>query len=223
LVKVAEPEDSMCREPALLVGVDAVKKDPALQPGARGALKLLVTELYASTEEEATRREWMPASGSSKRPVQVMPSTEVAVFNQFAAQDRHYHKDGTEIYEVLEGKMVIEVEGTPHTLLAGDVVVVNPFAVHEVKPKAGGDGFLCRVITIDCRGESDKYLDGPGRRSNWLNRQECPGSAMGPCGGVGIQVDYAVEEEGTYQAKVTTHYKCMSCGQTWSDWERDWT
>ena len=37
---------------AFLVTKDAVKRDPALQAAARGARKLLVTDLYAAKERE---------------------------------------------------------------------------------------------------------------------------------------------------------------------------
>ena len=81
---------------------------------------------------------------------------EVAIFTQNVVQDRHFHKIGTEIYTVLEGEMRIEVEEKDYVLLAGDMIVVNPGAVHEVKPE--GTNFLCRVVTSNCIGSSDKYL-----------------------------------------------------------------
>lgn len=145
----------MSRPPALLVTKDAVKSDFALAAGARGARKLLVTEIFATKECEATEVEWQPPKNGGKCPVQTMPDTEVAVFNQHASQDRHKHKEGTEIYMVLEGTMIIDVEGTDHELSAGDAIVVNPHACHEVKPN--NTEFLCRVVTVRCRGASDKF------------------------------------------------------------------
>ena len=59
------------------------------------------------------------------------------------------------MYMVLEGGMTIEVEGKDYMLLAGDMIVVNPGAVHQVKPE--GTKFLCRVVTPNCVGSSDKY------------------------------------------------------------------
>ena len=115
-----------------------MKQDPALQPGGRGDRKVLVTELYPRTEEEATKVVWR--AGSLKCPVQLMSDTECAVFSHQAHQDRHFHKQSTEIYMLLEGKMNIEVEGEAFELAAGDMIVVNPGAFHEVRP--AGTEFL---------------------------------------------------------------------------------
>lgn len=142
-------------KPALLITLDASKRDSAL--GSRGARKVLVTELYPKTETEAENIVWQPPAGSDKCPVQVTPDIEVATFSQLAAQDKHHHKNGTEFYSVIEGTMIIEIEGQPCTLVAGDMIVVNPGTVHEVKPE--GCEFICRVISANCGGISDKYIE----------------------------------------------------------------
>ena len=51
-------------------------------------------------------------------------------------------------------KMKIEVEGTEYHMKEGDMVVVNPGALHEVKREGE---FLCRVLTANCGGPQDKY------------------------------------------------------------------
>ena len=81
----------------LVVKLESVKKDAALAPGGRGARKILVTELYAATESETEQIEWNPPAGAEKCPVQVTGNIEVAVFTHHAAQDRHFHKLGTEM------------------------------------------------------------------------------------------------------------------------------
>ena len=141
---------------AIIVTNDASLRDPALQAGTRGARKLLVTEIFEHKEQLASDIVWAPPSENAKCSVQLMPDTEVAVFNQFANQDRHYHREGTEIYIVVQGTMVIEVAGQDHKLSAGDMIVVNPDTVHAVKPE--GTEFLCRVVTVNCGGEKDKFL-----------------------------------------------------------------
>ncbi|MEW6618835.1 MAG: cupin domain-containing protein [bacterium] len=146
----------MSNTPALLVTKDAVKRDSALQTGSRGARKLLVTDLYAAKERESTSVEWLPPTEGEKCPVQVMVDAEVAVFNQRATQDRHYHKRGTEIYMVLEGTMVINVGEHDYLVSHGDMIVVNPNAIHEVKPEE--TEFLCCVVTLNCGGASDKFV-----------------------------------------------------------------
>jgi quercetin dioxygenase-like cupin family protein len=142
--------------PALLVRLESLKRDAALAQDSRGARKILVTELYSAKESEALNVEWNPPVDAGKCPVQVTNNIEVAVFTQSAAQDRHFHRTGTEMYMVLEGAMKIEVEGEEYTLLAGDMIVVNPGAIHEVKPE--GTEFLCRVVTANSGGRADKYL-----------------------------------------------------------------
>ncbi len=144
--------------PALLVTWEAIKRDTTLQAGSRGARKILVTKLHPEKEEEATKVVWLPPVGSDKCPVQIVGNIEVAIFTQHATQERHHHKMGTEFYMVLAGKMVIEVENKLYTLSAGDMLVVNPGAVHQVKPE--GTEFTCRVITANCGGSSDKYAAG---------------------------------------------------------------
>ena len=54
---------------AFLVTKEAVKRDPALQAGARGACKLLVTDLYAAKERESISVEWLPPAVGDKCPV----------------------------------------------------------------------------------------------------------------------------------------------------------
>lgn len=146
--------------PALFVSVASLKSDPALEPGRRGARKLLVTELYEAKECVATDPVWSAAHSSRKCPVQVMPDTEIAVFTHLAAQDRHFHRKGTEIYMGMAGTVLIEAKGVNYPLEAGDMLVVNPGVVHEVKPS--GTEFMCRVVTLKCKGEEDKFIVSPG-------------------------------------------------------------
>lgn len=141
---------------AFLVKHSDLARDPALATGARGARKLVVTDLFEAKEFKAADVLWEPPAVGEKCPVHVMADSEVAVFNHRAVQDRHYHKVGTEIYAVLQGRMVIDVDGTDYSLAAGDMIVVTPRAVHEVKPDASE--FLARVITLNCGGAKDKFV-----------------------------------------------------------------
>jgi quercetin dioxygenase-like cupin family protein len=146
----------MKKPPALLVTLKEVKSDPAFLPAGRGARKIVVTEIRSDKEKVASEIMWQPPHAGDKSPVQVMNDTEVAVFTHRASQDRHFHKIGTEIYMVLEGRMIIEVEGTDYSLAAGDMIAVNPWAAHQVKPDE--TEFICRVVTANCGGASDRYL-----------------------------------------------------------------
>ncbi len=136
---------------ALYVSLESVKNDPALSAGNRGARKLLVTTLFGN-EEEASEPIWKP---SDPCQVLLMSKTESAVFNNLCRQDRHYHKEGIEIYSVIEGRMQMEVDDRLYELAAGDMIVVLPGAKHLVKQSK--ECFLCRVLTVDCAGEEDKY------------------------------------------------------------------
>ena len=141
---------------ALLVKLSSIKNDAALGKGQRGDRKILVTQVCEEKEEIARYIEWeAPTKPGQKCPVQKMENTEMAVFTHEAKQDRHYHKLGTEIYDVIEGQMNIEVEGANYLLGPGDTIVVNPNSCHEVKP--AGTRFVCRVLTVSCSGTSDKY------------------------------------------------------------------
>ncbi len=149
----------MKQPPALLVRLEAVKQDPALRPGKRGARKILVTKLYSEKEFEAVEVAWNPPADAGRCPVQVTENIEVAIFTQNAAQDRHFHKIGTEMYMVLEGEMRIEVEGKGYLLLVSTSQIsyqgeVNKFMVVEgqtgrvispVKPHA--DEMCCTLPT----------------------------------------------------------------------------
>jgi mannose-6-phosphate isomerase-like protein (cupin superfamily) len=137
---------------AVVFRLDEVRKDPALiDPGDR---KQIVTQIYPDVEKPIECSEWKPCSPSEKCPVLMMNDTESAVFTEKVKQDRHYHATGTEIYLVLEGRMKIEVEDALYDLAAGDMIVVSPNAWHHVKQDSK---FLCRVITVNCKGTSDKY------------------------------------------------------------------
>ena len=139
----------------LHITLEQVKQDPALSSGKRGARKLIVTDIYKGKEHEATSDIWCPPPPGQECPVLRMSNAEMALFNHEADQDRHYHKEGTEIYEVLEGEVVVEVEGKNYRLRQHDTLVIHPFSVHEVKK--GDMQFLCKVVTLNCGGEKDKY------------------------------------------------------------------
>ena len=143
--------------PCLLITKQAAAADPALQPGARGARKHVVTSLFEKKERVAMEAAWLPPAEGEKCPVIVAPAWEMATFTEVTAQDRHFHRQGTEIYMVLSGIMTINVAGDVFTLSEGDTIVVNPGAVHEVLRDERS--FLARVIAVDCGGADDKFVD----------------------------------------------------------------
>ena len=141
----------------LKIPMEEVRKDPALSVGNRGARKQIVTTLYTDKEKESNSDIWYAPADTEKCQVLRLSGVEMGVFNQEARQDRHYHKEGTEIYFLIEGDFFIGVEGKEYHLTeGGDAIVVNPFSVHEVKNK--GNQYFCRVVILNCGGEQDKYL-----------------------------------------------------------------
>ena len=61
---------------------------------------------------------------------------------------------------VISGAMLIEAKGVNYPLAAGDMLVVNPGTVHEVKPS--GTEFMSCVVTVKCKGNEDKFVVAPG-------------------------------------------------------------
>ena len=149
----------MREPPALSVSFASVQQDPKLQEEGVGARKLLVTEVYESSETPATQCEWRPPRQGEKCQVLKTTNIEAATFSEKAGQSHHWHGLATEIYLVLTGQMKIEVGGVTYTLGAGDMIVINPGTPHKVlrtdKP------FLCRVIAANCRGRRDKHIVPP--------------------------------------------------------------
>ncbi len=139
---------------SLFVSMAAIKTDPALKPDARGARKLAVTEVYDHVEKQATDSRWAPPGPGQPCPVLQLPTTEMAVFNQNAGQQRHCHKQATEIYVVVEGTMAIEIDGATQQMQTGDAVIIGPGVVHEVKNQ--GLKFTSYVIGANCGGPWDK-------------------------------------------------------------------
>lgn len=140
---------------SLFVSMAQIKKDPALQPDARGARKLAVTQVYDRVETPATELCWKPSDTGSSCPVLQLPATEMAVFNQNADQQRHYHKQATEIYVVVKGRMTIEIDGTTQQMQTGDAVIIGPGVVHAIKNQ--GLKFTSYVIGSNCGGPADKF------------------------------------------------------------------
>lgn len=141
---------------ALLVKLSALKDDLALKPQARGARKLLVTELFSSKENLAQEPIWQAPKNNEKCQVLLTKDFEMSVFNQDSTQDRHYHKFATEIYLVIEGTMLIEVENQDYSLSLGDSIIINPRTIHLVK--SNQQDFLCYVFAFNCQGLTDKYI-----------------------------------------------------------------
>ncbi|MFK7895434.1 MAG: cupin domain-containing protein [Myxococcota bacterium] len=145
---------------ALKIAKSKLQSDPALKrgdPEARGDRKVLVTERWAEKERLATHAEWEPPEHGQAASVMEVDGLEFAFFTEAASQDRHHHQMAFEIYTVLEGSCVIEVEGQHHALGAGDSLVVSPGERHEVLSSV--EPFLAQVLVTPCGGARDKFPD----------------------------------------------------------------
>lgn len=155
---VAE-RDSTEGPPALLISFDAVRRDTQLKDGGTGYRKLVVPEIYPSIEMIATGSHWQVPGPKEKGHVLQMSNFEVSIFSNVAPQKRHFHKLATEIYCVVDGEMDIEVNEELYILSSGDMIIVAPRAIHEVRN--AGKQFLCQVIAANCYGRQDKYVVSP--------------------------------------------------------------
>jgi oxalate decarboxylase/phosphoglucose isomerase-like protein (cupin superfamily) len=122
----------------------AVKSDRVLGPGYRGDRKIVATEMYPSKERPAQEVTWQTAL----RLFGKMPGSSHVEYGSRRLK-------GSELYMVLEGLMPIELEGEIYRLGPGDMIIVHPGSIHEVKKE--GANFLARVVTVNCGGAPDRY------------------------------------------------------------------
>jgi mannose-6-phosphate isomerase-like protein (cupin superfamily) len=136
-----------------------VKRDWKLAVPGNNGRKVLVNRIREHRERPIEDPEWAPEpDGAGRTPVLETGAggLEVATCTERAAQDRHMHRESTEIYTVLEGRLAIYLndEG-PLELGEGDEAVILPETVHQVAPLGP---VLVRVHAVDSGGESDKYV-----------------------------------------------------------------
>jgi mannose-6-phosphate isomerase-like protein (cupin superfamily) len=74
------------------------------------------------------------------------------------ATERHYHRDSEEIYFLLEGGGVMEIDGESREVEAGDAVLIPPGARHTLRAGTEGARLLC-CCAPPYRHE-DTFLDG---------------------------------------------------------------
>lgn len=137
--------------------LDAVADQRMRQEGNSGR-RVVALRMMPEYSVPLTSCRWQPPLKGAKSSIFESGSQcfEVSTFNQFTTQDRHYHKEATEIYIVLEGQMSILVEGDIIALDQGDEIIILPGTWHHV---LGGNRFLARVHTINCHGDCDKYTE----------------------------------------------------------------
>ena len=89
--------------------------------------------------------------GSTIRELLGLPTSSL-VRNQSLAEaalaagqstQRHYHRASEEIYFMLEGGGLMEVDGDEHEVGPGDAVLIPPGAWHTLRAGADGARLLC--------------------------------------------------------------------------------
>lgn len=89
--------------------------------------------------------------GSTIRELLGLP-TSALVRNQSLAEatlapgqatERHYHGDSEEVYFLLEGGGVMEIDGDSREVGAGDAILIPPGARHTLRAGAEGARLLC--------------------------------------------------------------------------------
>ena len=69
---------------------------------------------------------------------------------------RHYHRETSEVYYILEGKGRIELNGDWHDIQPGSVIHIEPETRHRVVSEAG---LKTIVVALPPFRESDEYFD----------------------------------------------------------------
>ena len=86
------------------------------------------------TKDGSTIRELMHTANQSLAEATLAPGQ---------ATQRHYHAKTEELYSMLEGGGVLEMDGETRTVDPGDTVLIRPGARHRLTAGASGARFLC--------------------------------------------------------------------------------
>jgi mannose-6-phosphate isomerase-like protein (cupin superfamily) len=82
----------------------------------------------------------------------ILDRTNAPVVNQSLAEatlpgngatDRHWHQISEEIYFILEGNALMEIDGVERNIGPGDAVLIPPGAWHQITASERGVRFLC--------------------------------------------------------------------------------
>lgn len=100
------------------------------------------------TKDGSTIRELMHATNQSLAEATLAPGQST---------QRHYHAVSEELYSVLEGGGVIEIDGDELELGPGDTVLIPPHAWHRIVAGPQGTRFLC--CCAPPYSHADTYFD----------------------------------------------------------------
>lgn len=87
-----------------------------------------------TTKDGSTIREYLHTPRQSLAEATLEPGR---------ATQRHYHASSEEIYLLLSGGGVMEIDGEERAVSAGDAILIAPGARHRIEAGAEGARFLC--------------------------------------------------------------------------------
>lgn len=76
-----------------------------------------------------------------------------------ADSERHYHRTFTEIYTCLEGKGVLELDGSIVSLTPGTVVMIPPGVRHRAYPASADETLRILNTAVPPFDATDEWLD----------------------------------------------------------------
>ncbi|MBP6785483.1 MAG: cupin domain-containing protein [Verrucomicrobiales bacterium] len=99
----------------------------------------------------SAQKPFTTADGSTIRSI--LDRTNAPVIHQSLAEaslapggatERHYHRESEEIYFILEGTGLMEINGEQRTVGPGDAILIPPGEWHQIRcPDIDGIRFLC--------------------------------------------------------------------------------
>jgi quercetin dioxygenase-like cupin family protein len=79
-----------------------------------------------------------------------------------AAENRHRHARARQFFYVLDGELMIELEGATHRLRAGEGLHVAPGLAHQVRNDALADA---RMLVVSSPRSHGDRIDAPGEQA----------------------------------------------------------
>ncbi len=98
-----------------------------------------------TTKDGSTIREYLHTAAQSLAEAELAPAQ---------ATERHYHARSEEIYLLLAGGGVLEIDGEERDVTAGDAILIPPGARHRIEAGHDGARFLCCCVPPYADGDT---------------------------------------------------------------------
>ena len=83
-------------------------------------------------EKRESKRPFIAKDGSEIRELYKSARMSLAEATVYQETKRHFHKTAEEIYHILEGRGIMEIEGKSKEVFEGDTVVILPEEKHRI-------------------------------------------------------------------------------------------